>query len=158
MRLIAQILYGLYAAILFTCLSLLALLGMSVLPGLSRRRWLARGTARAFLHLAGMPLTVEGLECLPSGPCVLVANHASYLDGVAFMAALPPRFGFVIKREMAVGATGRFPAEPDRLAVHGARQDRTDHEGCAPRHAQRGARPVAGIFSRKAPSAKNRAC
>lgn len=101
MRLIAQILYGLYAAILFTCLSLLALLGMSVLPGLSRRRWLARGTARAFLHLAGMPLTVEGLECLPAGPCVLVANHASYLDGVAFMAALPPRFGFVIKREMA---------------------------------------------------------
>jgi 1-acyl-sn-glycerol-3-phosphate acyltransferase len=32
---------------------------------------------------------------------VLVSNHASYLDGVAFTAALPPRFGFVIKREMA---------------------------------------------------------
>ena len=30
-----------------------------------------------------------------------MANHASYLDGVAFTAALPPRFGFVIKREMA---------------------------------------------------------
>jgi 1-acyl-sn-glycerol-3-phosphate acyltransferase len=51
--------------------------------------------------LAGMPLTVEGLEHLPAGACVLVANHASYLDGVAFTAALPPRFGFVIKREMA---------------------------------------------------------
>jgi 1-acyl-sn-glycerol-3-phosphate acyltransferase len=31
---------------------------------------------------------------------VVVANHASYLDGVVMTAALPPRFGFVIKREM----------------------------------------------------------
>lgn len=101
MRTLAKILYGLYATVLFTGLSFLAMLGMAVLPGLSRRRWLARGTARAFLQLAGMPLTVEGLEHLPAGACVLVANHASYLDGVAFTAALPPRFGFVIKREMA---------------------------------------------------------
>ena len=38
---------------------------------------------------------------MPDGQCVVVANHASYLDGVVFSAALPPRFGFVIKREMA---------------------------------------------------------
>jgi 1-acyl-sn-glycerol-3-phosphate acyltransferase len=101
MRLIAHILYGLYATLLFACLSVGALLSMSLLPGLSRRRRVARGAARAFLRLAGMPLTVAGLERLPEGPCVLVANHASYLDGVAFMAALPPRFEFVIKREMA---------------------------------------------------------
>jgi 1-acyl-sn-glycerol-3-phosphate acyltransferase len=101
MRLIAKILYGLYVAILFGCVGLLATLILTLLPGLSHRRWLARGSARAFLHLAGMPLTVEGLERLPEGPCILVANHASYLDGIAFMAALPPRFGFVIKREMA---------------------------------------------------------
>jgi 1-acyl-sn-glycerol-3-phosphate acyltransferase len=101
MRLPAKILYGLYAAVLFSCLSFLAMLGMAVLPGLSRRRWLARTAARSFLRLAGMTLTVEGLERLPTGACVLVANHASYLDGVAFTAALPPRFGFVIKREMA---------------------------------------------------------
>ncbi len=101
MRLIANFLYGLYAAVLFTCLSCLTTLLLAVLPGLSRRRWLARTAARVFLRLAGMPLTVEGLERLPAGHCVLVANHASYLDGVAFTAALPPRFGFVIKREMA---------------------------------------------------------
>lgn len=101
MRLIARFLYGLYAGVLFTGISLLALLALSVLPGLRQRRGLARGAARAFLRLAGMPMTVDGLERLPRGPCILVANHASYLDGVAFMAALPPRFGFVIKREMA---------------------------------------------------------
>ena len=30
-----------------------------------------------------------------------MSNHASYLDGLVYMAALPPRFGFVIKREMS---------------------------------------------------------
>jgi 1-acyl-sn-glycerol-3-phosphate acyltransferase len=101
MRLIAKSLYGLYAAVLFTGLALSALLVMVLLPGLRRRRWLARAASRLFLALAGMPLTVEGLEHLPQGPCILVANHASYLDGLVFTAALPPRFGFVIKREMA---------------------------------------------------------
>jgi 1-acyl-sn-glycerol-3-phosphate acyltransferase len=101
MRLIAKSLYALYAAVLFTTLALVALLVMILLPGLSRRRWLARLTSRTFLRLVGMPLRVEGLERLPDGPCVLVSNHASYLDGIAFTAALPPRFGFVIKREMA---------------------------------------------------------
>lgn len=101
MRLIAKTLYGLYAAVLFTTLALSALLIMVLLPGLGRRRWLARVASRAFLHLAGMPLTVEGLDRLPAGPCILVSNHCSYLDGLVFTAALPPRFGFVIKREMA---------------------------------------------------------
>jgi 1-acyl-sn-glycerol-3-phosphate acyltransferase len=101
MRLIAQSLYGLYAAVLFTTLALSALLVMALLPGLSRRRWLARVTSRAFLSLAGMPLSISGLERLPEGPCILVSNHCSYLDGLVFTAALPPRFGFVIKREMA---------------------------------------------------------
>jgi len=101
MRLFAKSLYGLYVTVLFTTLGLAALLVMVLLPGLARRRWLARVTSRAFLQLAGMPLTIEGLERLPDGPCVLVSNHASYLDGLAFTAALPPRFGFVIKREMA---------------------------------------------------------
>jgi 1-acyl-sn-glycerol-3-phosphate acyltransferase len=47
-----------------------------------------------------MPLTVKSLEHLPQGQCVLVSNHVSYIDGVVFTAVLPPRFGFVIKREM----------------------------------------------------------
>jgi 1-acyl-sn-glycerol-3-phosphate acyltransferase len=48
-----------------------------------------------------MPLTVKALDQIPQRQCVIVANHASYLDGLVFTAALPPRFGFVIKREMA---------------------------------------------------------
>ena len=34
-------------------------------------------------------------------PCVVVANHASYLDGIILTAALPGGFTYLIKREMA---------------------------------------------------------
>jgi 1-acyl-sn-glycerol-3-phosphate acyltransferase len=51
--------------------------------------------------LTGMQLDVRHADRLPEGHCVLVANHAGYLDGLVLMAALPPRFGFVIKREMS---------------------------------------------------------
>jgi 1-acyl-sn-glycerol-3-phosphate acyltransferase len=89
--------YALYTLLLFTALAGGALLAMLLV----RHRMIARIMARTFLCCAGMPLRVNALQRLPSGPCVVVSNHASYLDGVVFTAALPPRFGFVIKREMA---------------------------------------------------------
>jgi 1-acyl-sn-glycerol-3-phosphate acyltransferase len=92
--------YALYAWLVFLALALVALVAALVLPGLERRRATARGIARAFLRLAGMPLDVRHTDRIPAGQCVIVANHASYLDGPVFTAALPPRFGFVIKREM----------------------------------------------------------
>jgi 1-acyl-sn-glycerol-3-phosphate acyltransferase len=96
-----RILYGVYAIAAFLAAGLAALVAVLVVPGLERRRAIARAGARAFLRLSGLRLEVRGLERLPAEPCVVVANHASYLDGVVFTAALPPRFGFVIKREMA---------------------------------------------------------
>jgi 1-acyl-sn-glycerol-3-phosphate acyltransferase len=88
------------------CLVLFALLGMTVLvinlflPNLRRRRLVAGVFSRAFLRAAGVSFTVQGIERLPRTPCVVVANHASYLDGVVAAAALPPDFAFVIKKEM----------------------------------------------------------
>jgi 1-acyl-sn-glycerol-3-phosphate acyltransferase len=92
--------YGVYAIAVFLVMALCALLATLLLPGVQRHRAAARAAARAFLWTAGMPLTVRGLERLPDDQCVVVSNHASYIDGIVFTAALPPRFGFVIKREM----------------------------------------------------------
>jgi len=100
-RAAARLLYTAWVALAFVAVGLTALLLVLVLPGLRRRRAAARGAAGAFLRLAGLPLTVHGAEQLPDGQCVVVCNHASYLDGLVLTAALPPRFGFVIKREMA---------------------------------------------------------
>ena len=95
-------LYGCYAILVFVLLGVLALLAVSLIPGLglARRRALAHHAAAGFFKVAGLRLSVRGLEHLPAGPCVLVANHASYLDGVVLKAALPARFCFVIKKEI----------------------------------------------------------
>ena len=104
-----RIAYALYAVIVFFILGLAALALTLILPGVQRRRAAARGVSRAFLWVAGMPLTVRGLERLAAGQCIVVSNHASYLDGLVFTAALPARFSFVIKREMsAVPLAGLF--------------------------------------------------
>ncbi len=101
--------YALYATLAFLIMGLAAFAAALLLPGVERRRAAARASARAFLRVAGMPLRVRGLEHLPSDQCVIVANHASYLDGLVFTAALPARFSFVIKREMsAVPLMGLF--------------------------------------------------
>jgi 1-acyl-sn-glycerol-3-phosphate acyltransferase len=93
--------YGIYAILLFLVLGLCGLLLVLLLPGVQRRRAVMRAMARAFLWLAGMPLSVKSAERIPDGQCVVVSNHASYLDGVVFTAALPAQFSFVIKREMS---------------------------------------------------------
>jgi 1-acyl-sn-glycerol-3-phosphate acyltransferase len=95
-----RFLYGIYAIVLFVLLGLCTLLLVLLIPGTRRRRGIARAMSRTFFSLAGMPLTVKGAEQLPDGQCVVVSNHASYLDGVVFTAALPAEFSFVIKREM----------------------------------------------------------
>ena len=96
-----RLLYALWALLAFLGVSVVLLLLLVVLPGVLRRRRAARGAARTLLRLAGMPLTVRFPARLPPGQCVVVCNHASYLDGIVLTAALPARFGFVIKREMA---------------------------------------------------------
>jgi 1-acyl-sn-glycerol-3-phosphate acyltransferase len=96
-----EIAYGVYAAVAFLVCGLLAF-ALVVLPlGITARRHMAHLAAQAFFRLAGMPLRLLDAGHLPAGPCVVVANHASYLDGVVLKAALPARFSFVIKKEVS---------------------------------------------------------
>jgi 1-acyl-sn-glycerol-3-phosphate acyltransferase len=96
--------FGTYCWVTFVAFGVLALLVMLVVPGLERRRRIAQFTAKISFAFMGIRLRTEGLERLPGERCVVVANHASYLDGVVMTAALPPRYSFVIKKEMS-----RFP-------------------------------------------------
>jgi 1-acyl-sn-glycerol-3-phosphate acyltransferase len=90
-----------YSLVLFTILALIALTINLFLPNLRARRRVAGAFSRLFFRLVGIPLRIEGIERLPRTPCVVVANHASYIDGIVAAAALPPAFAFVIKKEMA---------------------------------------------------------
>ena len=92
--------FGVYSLCGFAILAPMALIAAVLLPRLTQRRGVARWVARSYLRLSLMSLHITGLERLPAERCVVVANHASYLDGLVMTAALPPRFSFVIKREM----------------------------------------------------------
>jgi 1-acyl-sn-glycerol-3-phosphate acyltransferase len=97
-----RLVYGTYALLAFLTCATVTLAALTLIPGVSltARRGMAHAGARAFFALAGIPIRMRGLEHLPSGACVLVANHASYLDGVLLKAMLPARFCFVIKKEI----------------------------------------------------------
>jgi len=92
----------LYAGYWWTLLTLIAavtwLLVFALRDEPARMRVL-RAAARTLLRLSGTPLAVEGLAHLPPGRCVLVVNHASYIDGLVLLAALPRGCLFVAKKE-----------------------------------------------------------
>ncbi|HSV80177.1 MAG TPA: AMP-binding protein [Ramlibacter sp.] len=91
-----------YAMVLFAIMAPVAsLLTLVAASGSKKRAWtLGHAAARVWLHLVGMTPVVQGLERLPLGACVLVANHASYLDGLLLLAALPRPHAFVAKAEL----------------------------------------------------------
>ncbi|WP_092430710.1 AMP-binding protein [Geopseudomonas sagittaria] len=93
----------LYAAWAWSCFAVLlpfAVLAIVLLPSLRQRWTAAHGLTRLLAALCACPLRVTGLERLPAGPCVLVANHASYIDALLLAAALPQAVGFIAKAEL----------------------------------------------------------
>jgi 1-acyl-sn-glycerol-3-phosphate acyltransferase len=68
-----------------------------IAPTLTLRRQIGRLCVRAALAVALVPMRVRGHEHLPAGPCLVIANHCSYLDGLVLTAALPARFTFVVQ-------------------------------------------------------------
>ena len=94
----------LYAAYWWLVIGATAIVLWPLVVLLPRRSWrwgALRWAARTIFRLTATPLSVEGLNRLPPGQGVLVANHASYVDGLALAAALPGELTFVAKRELA---------------------------------------------------------
>lgn len=75
--------------------------GVVVLPSRSWRHGLVRRGAWTFLTLTGLRPEVHGLTALPSGPSVIVSNHASYLDALVLSAVIPRSPVFIAKKELA---------------------------------------------------------
>jgi len=94
-----RLVWGLWAWLLPVALLAIAAVPIVAMPTLPQRRGVARIVCRTYFLLCGLPVSAVGIERLPAGPCIIVANHASYVDGPLLCACLPPRFGFVIKKE-----------------------------------------------------------
>ena len=93
-------LYGFYGWTVFALCCVLALAATLVIPAADLRHRMIASISRAVFILGGVPARVSGAENLPDGNSVVVANHASFVDGVLLKAYLPGRFSFVIKGEM----------------------------------------------------------
>jgi 1-acyl-sn-glycerol-3-phosphate acyltransferase len=92
--------YGCYAWLALLLVVLPTCVVLALTPDVLRRRRVARGAAKLFFLVIGSPVRVEGGAIEPHYPCVVVANHASYLDGIILTAALPAGFTYLIKLEM----------------------------------------------------------
>jgi 1-acyl-sn-glycerol-3-phosphate acyltransferase len=98
--LIWRTLYGFYGWLAFTLCAALALLATILVPTAPLRHKLTAAASKAIFVLGGVPARVEGMENLPQGNAVVVANHASFADGFLLKGYLPYRYSFVIKGEM----------------------------------------------------------
>jgi 1-acyl-sn-glycerol-3-phosphate acyltransferase len=100
----ADVLYAGYAWTVVGIFAALLWIAVALLPRLAWRQAAARGIARWLLRLAGIPVIVRGLERIPHDhTCVLVVNHASYLDALVLIAVLPASISYVAKRELTDG-------------------------------------------------------
>jgi 1-acyl-sn-glycerol-3-phosphate acyltransferase len=95
----ASLLYAAYAWFVFWLLAPPVWAAVVAMPRPAQALVVIRAAARLLLRLTGTPWRVRGLEHLPPGPSIIVANHASYIDGIVLTAALPGTFSFVAKRE-----------------------------------------------------------
>jgi fatty-acyl-CoA synthase len=98
----ATLAYGAWVGALLSVAFPALWVSVRLLPGARLVDHVVRRWCRIVLALAGCPLRVGGLENLPvTGPVLFAANHASYLDVVAVLAAIPTPLLFVAKRELA---------------------------------------------------------
>jgi 1-acyl-sn-glycerol-3-phosphate acyltransferase len=118
-------LWGLFAWLSFGLGVLIIILSAILVPGTERRQKLATWAARMVFVVPRCKVQVTGLDHLPTGNCVVVANHASYIDGPLLKGYLPWRFNFVIKGEMR-----NFPPAHFVLRRSGAKfVERSDIQG-----------------------------
>jgi 1-acyl-sn-glycerol-3-phosphate acyltransferase len=97
---VGNFLWGLWAWLSFVFACLFSLVVALVVPGQHRRQRLITWATRMVFVLTRVNVTIRGYEHLPPDSCVVVANHASYIDGVLLNGYLPARFRWVIKGEM----------------------------------------------------------
>jgi len=94
-----------------------------LLPSRAWRWRYVRLMVRIAFRLMAIRLRVETVETPPRG-AIFVANHASYIDGLAVLLALPGDIAFVAKSELA----GQFFAGPFLRALGACFVERADAE------------------------------
>ena len=93
-----ELLYTAYIGLILSVMGIVFIPVFVLCSTLTQRWTLAHFTTRLFITLSGLKLTVKGKPY--HEPCLFVANHASYMDWLVLLAALPRTFHFVAKSEL----------------------------------------------------------
>src|SRR5580692_3780377 len=80
--------------------SFFALCIVFVLPWLILWTLLTGKPVRAGNRIAGIRVHLQGVENIPPGACVFVANHVSNADPLACIPSIPRRVAILIKKEL----------------------------------------------------------
>ncbi|MFP5304820.1 MAG: 1-acyl-sn-glycerol-3-phosphate acyltransferase, partial [Gammaproteobacteria bacterium] len=130
LRRVPVLLYGAYAWLLFALFAPVAWLLVVSAPRPQAAWRMLHVLSRGLLRSARVGLTVDGLGHIPRDKaCVIVVNHASYLDGLMLLAALPCHARFVAKREFLDTPIARLFLRRlgcefvERFAVHRSVED-----------------------------------
>jgi 1-acyl-sn-glycerol-3-phosphate acyltransferase len=145
LRAFSGLAYSGWVWLVFLVLAMPTLAAAALLRDPGRGWGFSRIVARLFLRLCRLPLVVQGLEQIPaSGPFVIAANHASYLDGLILLAALRERgYRFAAKRELgdallprlflqAIGTEFVERADIRQGVEDASRLAQSVRDGCAP--------------------------
>jgi 1-acyl-sn-glycerol-3-phosphate acyltransferase len=87
--------FALYTWVVYTVLGVSVAVLLLLLPRPQWRWRVAQGSIRLLARLTGTPVTVHGLDHLPAGTCIAVANHPSWIDGLVLASVMPQSFYFV---------------------------------------------------------------
>lgn len=110
-RLIKTRIFALYSWGVFALFTLIAWLGIVLLPKLSMRWTMMRFCSRCLARLTFTQISIKGLENLPENlsNTVIVVNHSSYIDGLVLVSFLPRSVSFVAKAELSSLWLSRMP-------------------------------------------------
>ena len=105
-------LFNIYWAAWTACFALplvvLAILGCPTRPIRAATRLWSRGILFGLRHIVGLTYVEEGRARIPSEPCLIVANHQSAWETLAFLILIP-NVAIVAKRELvAIPIVGWF--------------------------------------------------
>jgi 1-acyl-sn-glycerol-3-phosphate acyltransferase len=122
-----------WTALFLVPLAVFAVAGAPTRPIRAATRLWARGILLGLRRFIGLGFVEEGREHIPSTPCLIVANHQSAWETLAFLV-LVPDVAIIAKRELlAIPVVGWFLRRSPMIVIdraNGTQALRTMIEGC----------------------------
>ncbi|MFC5560456.1 lysophospholipid acyltransferase family protein [Methylobacterium aerolatum] len=122
-----------WTALFLAPLAIFALAGAPTRPIRAATRLWARGILFGLRRFIGLDFVEEGREHIPAAPCLIVANHQSAWETLAFLV-LVPDVAIIAKRELlAIPVVGWFLRRSPMIVIdraNGTQALRTMIDGC----------------------------